>query len=437
MMTEAGMGMHLCERPARETQAKTKQGDTMKKRGMLRASSWVVLMLLIVGVSLLGIAPRDTNAASQAKKLQVGMIACLTGFFAVHDVPDAEEVQFAAQMINERGGIKVKGEKYDVEIVIEDGKSTLDGITAAANRLVFDKGLKLLIGPAGFFAGASSPVTTPNKVLNIISYCTNQPGEMDKSTPYTFMAFDGSAGSFFAAITYINKNYPEVKKVAVLIPDDGSAPYLAPIYKKAIAGAGMTWVGDLVTHPNEIQDFSPIAAKVNGIKDWDALIIGNAIPQNAAALIKGLRELGNKKLVVLASINPMHAVVKIAGPEACKNVVVNGVVPNDPSNPPLMNELSKRIVAKHGPDATMYVQGANSLWVLKQVIEKAQSIDATAIKTTWESMDTAETFFGQGKMCGDQTHGIKHHLVAHPAPYEILKDGKVASGGWSGAVFVP
>lgn len=429
--------MHLSEVCLRNPSKYKTGGHRMKKSRMPRGSVWAVLILLVVGVVLLGTATTDANAASQAKKLRIGMIACLTGFFAVHDVPDAEEVQFAAQMINERGGIKVKGERYDIEIVVEDGKSTLDGITAAANRLVFDKGVKLIIGPAGFFAGASSPVTTPNKVLNIISYCTNQPGEMDKNTPYTFMAFNGSAGSFFTAVDYIKKNYPNVKKVAVLIPDDGSPPYLGPIYKKALAEAGLTWVGDLVTHPNEIQDFSPVAAKVNGIKDWDCLIIGNAIPQTAAPLIKGLRELGNKKLIMLASINPMHAIVQIAGPEATKNLIVNGIIPNDPSNPPLMNELSKRVVAKHGPDATMYVQGANSLWVLKQVIEKAQSIDATKIKTTWESMDTAETFFGPGKMCGDQTHGIKHHLVTHPSPFEILKDGKVVSGGWSGTVFVP
>ena len=85
----------------------------------------------------------------------------------------------------------------------------------------------------------------------------------------------------------------------------------------------------------------------------------------------------------------------------------------------------------------MYAQGANSLWVLKQVIEAAQSLDADATKAKWESMDKVETFFGPGKVCGDATQGIKHHLVTHPSPFQALKKGKVVCAGYSEPVVVP
>src|SRR5208337_2684429 len=132
------------------------------------------------------------------------------------DVPGAHEAQMTADMINEKGGITVKGEKYEVEVIVEDAKSTLDDVTAAANRLVFDKGVKLILGPAGFFSAASSPVTTPNNVLNIISFSTGQPGEIDKTTPFTFQAYDGTAASFIAGVNYLKAHFPKVKKVAIV-----------------------------------------------------------------------------------------------------------------------------------------------------------------------------------------------------------------------------
>ena len=377
------------------------------------------------------------NAEAAPKKLQIGMIACLSGFFSPNDVPGAHEALMTAEMINERGGITVNGEKYLVEIIIEDAKSSLDGVTAAANRLVYDKGLKLILGPAGFFSAASSPITTPNKVLNIISFSTSQPGELDATTPYTFQAYDGAAASFGAGLSYINEHYPDIKKLSIVTADDGSAPYLVPIFKKNLEAAGMEMVGEPVLFSNQTQDFSPIAAKLNAIKDADAIGMGLALPQTVAAIVKGLRELGNQKLAFMGAVCPLSVVAKIAGPEAASNVLLGSITPNDPANPPLMNEITKRLVDKYGEDTPIYLQSANSLWVLKQVIEAAQSIEPDAIKAQWETMDKVETFFGTGIVCGDETNGIKHHVVTHPLAFQILKDGQVASAGFSGEVVLP
>jgi branched-chain amino acid transport system substrate-binding protein len=405
-----------------------------KKSGTLGIG--VALIVLFAGIMLMTALAKDSNAAPD-KTLKVGMIACLTGFFSPNDVPGAHEALMTADMINERGGITVKGEKYKLEVLIEDAKSTLDGVTAAANRLVFDKGVKLVLGPAGFFSAASSPVTTPNKVLDIISFSSSQPGELDKTTPYTFQAYDGTAASFSAGVNYAKKRFPKIKKVAVVTPDDGSVPYLKPEYTRALESAGMTMVGELVAFPNETQDFSPIAAKLNAIKDADAIAIGTGLPNHVGSIIKGLRELGNKKTVFMGVVCPFSVVVKIAGVEAAENVLINSITPGDPGNPKLMNEISKRLIAKYGESTPVMLQSANSLWVLKQVIEAAQSIEPDALKAKWESMSKVETFFGTGIMCGDATSGLKHHIVTHPLPFQTLKNGKIVPAGFSGEVVLP
>jgi branched-chain amino acid transport system substrate-binding protein len=412
------------------------RGSDMKRKRLWTLGIGVVSILLVASVTLTTALTNDANAAS-AKTLKIGMIACLTGFFSPNDVPGAHEAEMTAEMINEKGGITVKGEKYQIEVLIEDAKSTLDGVTAAANRLVFDKGVKLILGPAGFFSAASSPVTTPNKVLNIISFSTGQPGELDKTTPYTFQAYDGTAASFIAGVDFIKKRFPKVKKIAIVTADDGSAPYLKPVFQKALEAAGMSMAGDMVLFPNETQDFSPIAAKLNAIKDADAVGVGLGLPNHVGAIVKGLRELGNKKLVFQGVVCPFSVVAKIAGPEAAANVFLSSVTPNDPGNPRLMNDISKRLIAKYGPDTPVYLQSANSLWVLKQVIEAAQSVEPDAIKAKWETMNKVETFFGTGIVCGDVTTGIKHHVVTHPLPFQTLKNGKVVSAGFSGEVILP
>ncbi len=341
-------------------------------------------------------------------------------------------------MINARGGITVKGEKYQVELAAQDGKSALDGVTSAANRLVFDEGVKLIIGPAGFFGGASSPVTTPNKVLSVLGYCTYQPGELDKTTPYSFLGSDGTLESFVATVRYIKKFFPKVKKVVLVNADDGSIPYLTPFFKKTLQDEGLSSVGDLVSYSNDTQDFSPIATRLNSAKDAELVLAGNGMGTHFGSIVKGLRELGNKKPFFVACVNTLQDVLSVAGKEATINVFVHGTTLNAPTNTPLMNELSKKIVSKYGADSPFWVQDANGLWVLKYVIEAAGTFDATAIKNKWESMDRVETLYGPGRMCGDVTYGIKHHSVASPAPFQTLKDGKVASAGYSpGEVFVP
>ena len=317
---------------------------TAKRWASKNSIVWIFALAVVFLVS----GFNGESEAAQTKKLKVGMIACLTGFFSPNDVPGAHEAEMTAEMINERGGIKVKGTTYEVEVLIEDAKSTLDGVTAAANRLVYDKGVELILGPAGFFSAASSPVTTSNGVLNIISFSTGQPGELDQSTPLTFQAYDGTTASFVAGVNYVKDHYPQIKKIAVVTADDGSVPYVKPVFKDALAAAGMSLAGDFVLFPNETQDFSPIAAKLNSIKDADAIAVGLGLPNHVGALVKGLREMGNTKLVFMGVVCPFNVVAKIAGTDAAANVLIHSITPNHPDNPPLMNEISKRLIAKYG-----------------------------------------------------------------------------------------
>ena len=398
----------------------------MGRQKSLTSILYIGIGLILASMLLLATHGVAQAKSSKAKKLKIGYLLCLTGWYSVFDAVEEGDLKIVAQMINDRGGLTIKGEKYEIELVGEDGKSTLDGITAGANRLAYDHRVKFVVGPTGFFSTGSSPVFEPNKILHISGYNTCQPGEMDASTPYGFLAFNASIGTSISIIKAMKKEFPSVKKVAIVTPDDGAVPYLIPKIKKILANMGYTVVGDTVPYPNEMEDFSPIAAKLNAIKEADAIFQENGAPIHTGNILKLLRALGNNKPWIFQGLTPCSDIMAIAGKEASNNVITSGLTPKAAGNPALMDEVYDR----GAPNRTFYLFNPNGLWVLAQVIQAANSLDPDVVKAKWESMDKVETLFGTGYVGGDQTYGIKHHAVGHPLPYQKVVNGKIVYGGW-------
>jgi len=396
------------------------------------------LIILAVGLVMLPVVtPVPASAESDAKTLQIGALLSVTGFFSVREVPDFNQAKIMMEMINEQGGISVKGQKYKIELVLEDCKSTMDGVTAAANKLVYDKKIHFLIGPTAFFAAAASPVCDPNHALRMITWCVNTPGEVDKNTPYAFLGGGGSVLNGTAAAKYLHKAYPDVKKVAVVMPDDGAIPYLKPILSWMLGEEGISRVGDIVAYSNTSQDMNPIAAKLNAIKDADAIFMQNGLVPHMGGIVKGLRELGNKKPYAGGLPARISQVMNIAGAENMKDVFTVAFTPGDPQMAPLGKEVVEKTIAKYGEGYQLELSAPNCLWILKQVIEAAQSLDPVEVKKKFESMNEVETIFGKASISGDKSFGIKHHVVATPQPIQIFKNGGEAAAGWIDLGVIP
>jgi branched-chain amino acid transport system substrate-binding protein len=406
-------------------------------RSKVLRSSAVVVTCVGVILALMLLLPTTGAAAEQkggaAKTLKIGYLLCLSGWYSVFDAVEEGHVKAVAQIINERGGIKVKGERYNIELVGEDGKSTLDGIAAGANKLVYDQKVKFVVGPTGFFSTGSSPVFEQNKVLHVSGYNSNQPGEMDKTTPYGFLGFDASIGTSIAAWKVAKKEYPKIKTFAVATPDDGAVPYLVPIIKKLMADYGYSIVGDVIPYPNEMEDFSPVAAKLNAIKGADAFFILNGAPVHHGNIAKGLRAMGNNKPIILQSLAPAEAVMSVAGKAASNDITCMGLTPGAKGNPKLLDEVWE----KNGKKLPIFLFNPNGLWVLAKVIEAADSLEPDVVKAKWETMDKVDCLFGKCEFGGEKTYGLKGHAISHPLPYQKIKDGKVIYGGWVNVERIP
>lgn len=403
----------------------------MEKRKLNILGIGIILFFVLIGMSF----PNTSMAAT--KTLHIGYLGQMTGWFSVHDIQDAKEIQIIADYINEKGGITVNGQRYNIEIEIEDGKSSFDGVSAAANKLAYDDKVKFVIGPNAFFSLAAGPIFNPAKVLYIEGFNTLQPGELDKTTPYAFTGYNGSLGQSYAVIKYLKQAWPAVKKVAFIHPDDGAISHSGKYFRKTLADNGLVMVGDIIAYANETTDFNPIATKLLSM-DIDAVVHINGIAPHVGGIVRGLREAGNTEPYAAGVLESVESIRSIAGKTATMNLFTYAIMPGAKGNPPLMAEMVQRVVAKTGSNVAVYLQGANSLWILKEVIEAANSFDPSAVKDKWQTLDTVETLYGTGLMGGAETYGIANHALSHPQPMQIIReDGIIRFGGIVQPVRIP
>ena len=399
----------------------------MKKVKLQTLIMFIGLLSLLVISSFLVASGGSAKTSDPPQTLKIGELVCLTGWFSNLDVIQNKAAQVEADIINEQGGVTIKGQRYNIQLVTQDGKSSMDGITAATTKLIIDDGVKFIVGPGAAFSSAAVPPAEANKVLHVSIMNVATPGEMNKDTPYAFLGTNGSHSQNLCRLQAIKKAYPNVKKVALLCPDDGSVPYLGPFMQKALTDHGLQQAGQLIAFANDTQDFSSIAIRLNGISDADAYHFINSAPPHVANIVKQLRQLGNFKPLCCNSgtsdVLPIINSNTLATELITKDLVINAA-----GNTPQMDNLLNKLVAKG--ISTEYPEHASSLYTLVYVIGQAQSLDPTVVKNKWESLDSVPTLFGTGKMGGEKTFGIKNHAVSTPLPYSVVKNGKATTLGW-------
>jgi len=373
--------------------------------------------------------PTSTPATPAVQTLRIGFITGLTGWASVGTVHQVHGAEVAVEMLNERGGLTINGQKYQIELVVEDDKSTTDGSVAATNKLVYDENIKFIGGYPLWFAAASKDICESEKVLRAIVWTCCTPGEIDQSTPYTFLCASATLEQAVAVLDYIKNTHPEVKTLACVSPDDGTNQYTWPEIMSMLEARGLSRVGDLIVYPNDMVDASPIAAKI-AARDADAIFHVNGWAPHAGGIIKGLRELGDDRYYFGAVPSSAAEILAICGEAAATNFSCINPTLGVADNPPLLEEAGAKLTSEYGGDLNLLaLNGFDCVWCMAQAIEAAQSLDTTAVRDVWEQMDPIETVYGTAHLGGLKTYGIQH-TVAMPVAIELLDNGVPKFGAW-------
>jgi branched-chain amino acid transport system substrate-binding protein len=377
--------------------------------------SIVVLLLLIVG----------QNPAGAEDILKIGAIWGLSGPGSQVQAVMRDAAVLAVEWINNKGGIEVGGRKYKIELIVEDNKSTAQGCTNAATKLVHRDKVKFVTGMiVPFQFEAVQPITEPNQVILSTAKCAY----LRPQNRYTFSSTQAFTAPYPGLYNSLLKRYPAVKKMGYIAADDPGA--LATIkFARSVAGRhGLALLEPLLV-PYAAKDFYPVWTKLVS-ETPDAVDIGIMAPDSIGMDVRHGREIGFKGPIISVSTADAITLANLMGPEAATDFLFGGFDMNNPDNPPMVKEIMRLWKERYGrPFNLDGLDGWSSVWALTQAIEKAQSLDPNEVVKVWENMKTIETPWGTGTMGGAKTYGINHMVLA-PAPISQLKKGKVDSTSW-------
>jgi branched-chain amino acid transport system substrate-binding protein len=365
--------------------------------------------------------------AAPAKTLKIGALMSLTGLFSASETLIWDGVQLYQDWINDQGGITVGGQKYNIQFVVEDTQSTADGTVAAANKLVYDEGVKFIVGTVvPFTVTAAGSVTEPAHVIRVAYYNCGMPDEYGPNTPYTFICNDTTLDYMTPNMQYLKETYPNLKSICAVTPDDGASPYWGKVFRQKAADEGLNVVG-LELYALDTTDYTPVAVKALATKP-DALFLVNGWPVMMGSILKAVRELGFTGPVFACHEDP-YDIREVAGVAASTEFYVHNIKIDAPEMTDMIKEINTRAQAKYGRTSPTYVWGFNAPYCLIQAIEKANSLDPTVVKDSWEKMKSIKCAYGDGKIGGMKTFGI-NHTVSYPMPLSALKNGEVVWIKW-------
>ena len=384
----------------------------------MRKSSMLVGLFTVL---LLAFLPCTHSLAAEANTLKFGLISSATGPMAPAFKSILDAARPAEDLFNQRGGITVKGQKYQIKILTEDDQSAPPGGIAAINKLIQD-GVKFVYMPQFAVTNmALAPIAEENKVLRIkgLGIGTEEVGPKLK---YSFYAA-AIAYNIPVCYDFLAKNYQKVKRVAIISPDDPGAKSVREATEKEIQKRGLEVVFEEAFKIGS-EDFYPILTRALATKP-DAIDMVISIAPWSAGVINQSRELGFNGPIFAAILADTNILNAMLNPNYAHDVFHGGADVWSPKMMPIVKEyrvlVERQLKTPLNMDHTLLIEG---IYPVLQAIEKAQTFDTDKVVTTFENMKSIDTIYGQARMGGMEIFGI-NHVVRRPIGISRIMNGKV------------
>jgi branched-chain amino acid transport system substrate-binding protein len=357
--------------------------------------------------------------------LKIGAIWGLSGPGSQLQVVQRDAAVLAAEWINSKGGITVGGQKYKIELLVEDNKNTAEGSTSAATKLVHRDKVEFIVGMiVPFQFEAVQSVTEPNKVI----LSTAKSAYLNPKNRYTFSSTQAYTAPIPGLYDFLLKMYPSVKTVGFTAHDEPGALATLKAARGVAEGRGLKSLDTILTQFGT-KDYYPTWTKL--LKDKpDAVDIGISFPDASAINARHGRELGFKGPIITPGTGDAAVFVNLIRKDWATDFIWAGFDMYAPDTPAMVKEIMKLWEDRYkNPLDHGALVGWCAVWALIQAIEKAQTFDTTEVMKMWENMESIETPWGSGSLGGARTFGINHMVLA---PYAIsrLQNGKVDSTRW-------
>lgn len=222
--------------------------------------TFLVFILCAVMVISFGACSEKSNT------VRIGLNAEITGDMPAVGESCKKAAEMAIKEINDAGGIDVAGQKYKIELFVEDNAGKADQSASAAQKLITQQKVHAIVGPnATRYALPASEIAESSKVVLISPWSTNPKTTLNAKTnapkKYVFRAcfIDPFQGRVVAKFALDNL---KAKKAAVLY--DVASEYnkgIAEIFKETFEQAGGKIIA-FETYTTNDKDFSGQLTKI-------------------------------------------------------------------------------------------------------------------------------------------------------------------------------
>jgi branched-chain amino acid transport system substrate-binding protein len=234
----------------------------------------------------------SSNAWSFGRKtvIKIGINAPITG-----DIPKVGEgSKYAAQMwledINKQGGLIVGGEKYPVELVIEDNEAKAESAVKANTKMITEDEVLFIVGPQSSKQAVPAGDVANNYQTPMITPWSTNP-DTTKDRPFVFRGcfLDPFQGPVLA--NFIKEEF-NFSKAAVLYDVASDYPKgLAEFFK--LAWEKINGAGSVVAYESFTTKDTDFSSQLTNISKSDAQVL--FIPQyynEVALIVQQAHELG-------------------------------------------------------------------------------------------------------------------------------------------------
>lgn len=355
------------------------------------------------------------------EELKIGGIGSLSGGGTAWGIALQRGVQMAIDEVNAAGGLKVGDKTYKPRLVMFDDQYTAAGGRLAADRLINVEKTKFIIGPIGSpsVLGAVA-VTSPASVLMLSNGFAPAILKNEAKSPYNFRAMNSTLEFGPAMVKWYRENFPTIKKVALIAPNDAVGQAVVPLIEKIYRDNGFEVWKEMFDRGSK--EFTPLVTRMMA-QGVDLLDLGSNAPGDAGLLLKQARQAGFKGKIWQAGGPSVDEIMDIAGPLAEGFVSFNVF---DFSMPEAQKFLAT-YRAKYG-DGVMNAQAPgwyNAALNMFESMRRAGSLDVTKVRDALKNLDGYDAgLFGPARWGGMSDYGVDHQLLLRFWIVEV-KDGKI------------
>jgi len=376
-------------------------------------------MLHPVGVvGVLSLLLLGSGQGLAQEELKIGAVGSLSGGGTDWGVATQRGVDLAVAEVKAQGGLHLGAKAYMPRVIMYDDQYTGQGGTTAAQRLVNVDGVSFIIGPIGSPAvlGVLN-VTRPRNVVVLSDGFS--PKILVPESTHNFRVSLTTLEFAPAIVRWLREHQPEVKRVAVISPNDAVGQQVVPILVNAYKANNFTVAFD-EKYERGMNDFTPILTRIlaGGV---DVLELDSNAPGEAGLLLRQARQLGFKGTIIQTGGPAVEEAMKVAGPLAEDFLSYEIFDPADPRGAAFIKAYREK---HEGPINAYAPIMYNATQILFEAMRRAGSVEVEPVRTSLEHLTGYDTIFGPVRWGGKSEYGIDHQLLTDFLLVR-LKNGKV------------